>query len=367
MAAPPIEDLQSLLKALGVATNLRERMGILARSWQLLRSLSPVQREQVALRVGSKWAWKRIEKAFLGDGHLSDNEKLIGRAFERLGEADPGELRQLARSIKDGNRNQAKDALAETLTNLLEEAAEEAPPLETTVAPPPVVELPPVEEAPPAELGAPAEAAPVEADEATQGSEPEVADPLPASSTEPRAPEVVVLPPEPTRAEPVPASPAPVSRVHREEPAPSFELEDFEASPPTSSGAERLRILRELQRGASSVARQDRSQRAALIEGLGGGWASRRALSQMISAKHFADVDEALDLIDRLERPGQRLWCLADLLEYWELSEPQIERVLDQAPTEAARRRLASRRADRYASSLIVHRQSRGNRSQLRL
>ena len=100
MAASPITSLEDLLKALSRERSLGGRLRVLGHSWTLLRSLSPAQREKVALRIGSQWAWKRVEKAFLSDGELSENERLVGRVFERMGDSEPGELRKLARTMR---------------------------------------------------------------------------------------------------------------------------------------------------------------------------------------------------------------------------------------------------------------------------
>ena len=112
-----------------------------------------------------------------------------------------------------------------------------------------------------------------------------------------------------------------------------------------TGGADRLRVLRALDRGERAGVDLGREGRARLVESLGGGWASRRALSRMIAAHSLDGVDEALHLVARLERPGQQAWCLADLIAHWQLDAAALERVLDAVPTDAARRRLA-RRAD---------------------
>ncbi len=102
-------------------------------------------------------------------------------------------------------------------------------------------------------------------------------------------------------------------------------------------------MLRCLERDPAPGASDGAAGRSALLVSLGGGWASRRALSRMIRARTLDDLDEALLLIRQLARPGQRLWCLADLLEHWELADGQVDRILEQAPTDAARRRLSHR------------------------
>ena len=63
----------------------------------------------------------------------------------------------------------------------------------------------------------------------------------------------------------------------------------------------------------------------------------------MIRTRSLDGVDEALGLVQHLVRPGQQTWCLADLIEYWELDAQDLDRVLQAAPTEVARRRLRRR------------------------
>jgi hypothetical protein len=76
---------------------------------------------------------------------------------------------------------------------------------------------------------------------------------------------------------------------------------------------------------------------------MGLGWAGRRALSAMIRQRAFESLGEVLGLIARLDSPVQQLWCLADLLEYWELDASGRQAVLAAAPTAAGRRRLQRR------------------------
>jgi len=117
----PIESLEELFALLGRERSLRGRLRVLSRAWALLRSLSPKDRERVAFRVGSDWAWKRIERAFLADGDLSEKEEIVGRAFRSLGNADPDDLRGMIATIRSGDFDDRKDLLVSTLAQALEE------------------------------------------------------------------------------------------------------------------------------------------------------------------------------------------------------------------------------------------------------
>lgn len=338
MAQLPIESLEELLRALGRERSLRGRLRVLGHSWQLLRSLSPAERERVALRMGSSWAWKRLEKSFLRDGHLDDTEQLVGRVFERLGDSDPGELRRLASLVRSRDREGAQDLLLMTLREALEEEADAG------------------------EAG-------LAAERETQGRAAESPEERLEERVSVAPAEAPPAPPPPPRAEPEPG-PArkpelvdsaagvlasslarPVESAELAPPPPALALapEPAAAAPPARrpvpgalGGAERLRSLRALQR-EGAAAELGREGRARLVESLGGGWASRRALSRMIAARALDDLDEALRLVAALARPSQQSWCLADLIEHWPLDEQARARVLGAAPSDAARRRLARR------------------------
>jgi hypothetical protein len=359
LAQLPIESLEELLRALGRERSLRGRLRVLGRSWELLRSLSPAERERVAMRVGSRWAWKRLEKSFLRDGELDETEQLVGRVFERLGDSEPGELRRLASLVRSRDRAGAQDLLLMTLREALEEEAdadEAAPAAEVAAhaARAPDAGRLAVDEAPDA-------AEPLGVDETPDAAPPLAADAAPEAVEAPVADATPPEPAPPPRAEP-PAWPArepelvdsaagvlasslarPVP-VAEAAPRPGFapELEPAPASFGGLVGVERLRRLRDLQR-AGAAAELGREGRARLLEALGGGWASRRALSRMIAAHALDDLDEALRLVAGLVRPSQQSWCLADLIEHWPLDEQARARVLGAAPSDAARRRLARR------------------------
>lgn len=337
MAEKSIENLQELLVALGRERNLRGRLRVLGHAWQLLRELSPPEREQVALRIGSNWAWKRVEKSFLRDGDLDEDEQRIGRIFERLGDSDPAELRAMASALREGDRDAAKDMLLMTLQEALEEEAEEDEASRVAEQ-----ALEPI---------APAEAADLEAD--LFSAPPPVAPPTPrvpfavdadVRAADPAAREAPAPRPAAGRAVEVTSAPvhgvAPAAppRVQRPEPA----LAVAPAAPVTN-GLERMRLLRRLRDDQHPGAALGRAGRQSLIASLGGGWASRRALSSMIRGDSLEDVDEGLALISQLERSGQRVWCLADLLELVRLDSDARERVLSAAPSDASRRRLAQR------------------------
>jgi hypothetical protein len=70
-------------------------------------------------------------------------------------------------------------------------------------------------------------------------------------------------------------------------------------------------------------------------------WAKRRALVALIEAGIPTSVDHALDLIEALERPMDRRWCLSALAASGRLSGTRLERALGMIASPAAQRRLA--------------------------
>lgn len=367
MTEAPIASLEELLRALARERSLRGRLRVLGHSWALLRSLSRAEREQVALRIGSRWAWQRVEKAFLRDGELSEGEQLVGQAFERMGKSDPRELRRLAHAIREGDGGAARDLLLMTLTEALEEEADEEEDGPRTGG---AVEAEPQARpgaAPADESEAASELASVA--ELVERAEDVLASTLarsvPASPEHPEAADELEAEPEPPAAPPMSSSASAPAVRPAFPPASPKEPEVRQAGPPSpepgpqppvlaaiaprtdsqapSTATGRLRVLRALQQSDRPGAELGRDGRAALLGSLAGSWAARRALSRMIRTRALDDLDEALDLIRKLAHTSQQSWCLADLLAYWKLDPTQRERVLRAAPTDAARRRLARR------------------------
>ena len=97
------------------------KVRLLARSWPLLRELSPQQRERVALAVGSGWASRNLEGMFGHPEEQSDNQRQVKAIFERMRDADPNELRRLGKEMKKGGVSQAKSRLLGALEEALDE------------------------------------------------------------------------------------------------------------------------------------------------------------------------------------------------------------------------------------------------------
>lgn len=370
MADAPIENLSELLGALAKERSLTGRVRVIGRAWKLLRKLSPAERDKVALRMGSRFVWRRLERTFMNDGQLSEDEAAVGRMLERMGDSDPKQLREMARSLRRGDHGAAKDMLTRTVLDALEQEAEDAEISAEHYERFAGLEREDVEEL--AELAgdvadgeasvaevvktaagvlASSLAEPVaERDEDEREEEPaEAAAPKPSPPRPPAAKPITRPAPKPKPAA-APSAPPPLDWTMPswdpppppEPPAP-LAAPDPVAAEGAIDGVGRLRRLRQLSAEDRPGASLGRAGRGRLIASLGGGWASRRALTRMILGRSLDDLDEALGLITGLARPMQQTWCLVDLLEGWDLDADQVARVLAAAPTDAARRRLARR------------------------
>jgi len=101
----------------------------------------------------------------------------------------------------------------------------------------------------------------------------------------------------------------------------------------------RLRASRDAIPGLSD-AHQD--EIAEILDSLPEPWARRRALVALIDGGVPGDADAALDLIEELDRPMDRRWCLAALAQRGDLAGDDLERALEMLASPAARRRVAA-------------------------
>ena len=338
------------------------------------------------MALGSKAAWSRLEKLFAKDG-LSDGELAVKRALDRVGAADPDELRDLASKVRSGNYADVSRELVEVVGRALDEEADsdetggvsEDALIDDEAEPPDAVEA--IDEAAADEEAAREEAVFHEAAPREEGSAEEAPDeapmlvgepsddiprvvgapvgaaviasspPLPGGSTEPerQAPEMVAGPEQPApEAVAKPARPSPEA-VPTPVP-PSLEVVTEPDTGPTLSAAEKLGLLRTLRADPGYGARLGRAGRAQLLVRLGPGWAARRALSELIRGQAVDDLDEALQLAGDLLSDVQNAWCLGDLVQHWALDETELERVLQAARNPAAASRLRGRHGRRGSS-----------------
>jgi hypothetical protein len=325
---------EEFLRQLAAQRGTTGKLRLAARYWRQVKSLSAAERERVALALGSQVAWKQLERLFLRDGTLSEDERAVQEALDRLGDADPDELRRWAAQLRHTDRRRVSDLVATAVQAALEQEAEEIG--RATPAPggagnePATDSVTPPEKAAPGSAAAPAPAPPASA-LAPSIRSPIAEDPAPAPAAPNPAPAAST---SPASRRPAWGSPLP-------DPIPAtFRRDGPRAS---LSAVQRLRELRELRENPAGVAALGAAGRAELVANLGPGWAARRAVSELIRGGVVTGVDESLGLIAQLDTPVRQSWCLGVLIDHVRLSAAERERVLEAAPTAAARRRLARR------------------------
>ena len=341
----------------------------------------------MALGVGSKFAWRHLEKLLRRDGALSESDLVVKHALQAVGSADPAELRQLAVAVRSGDRQRAGRSINKLLELAIVEEADEADSADRwreAAEPVPQARIEDAEaaESQPQAVEIHAVAARAGGRQRRQGRPRTVAargahrcrserrrDCPACRCGRPRR----VIDPDrptcrcrrhrrnrrrvgrwrggscregatsPTEAPKGGSAPADLTGVggNRDTVAVHDALLVSQGTP--GSVVDELAILRSL--GGHGTAAFGRRERAELLASLGRDWTRRRALSRMIQSHAVADVSEALQLVELIESPSQRAWCLADVLALWELTESDRRRVLDAVPSEGARRRLAKRSA----------------------
>jgi hypothetical protein len=180
----------------------------------------------------------------------------------------------------------------------------------------------------------------LEADDVRSEPEPEDEPSLPA-------PPVVEPEPEP---EPAPRPEAPsIWDVMWEEPAEppmsvavSRAVDELTGRTPLSNAAVAsvLERLRSFRNGLDRMQGAPITEITTALERLPETWARRRAVVALIESGVVDDTGRTLDLIESLDRPMDRRWCLAALARYGGLSGSHLERALGMLTSPAARRRV---------------------------
>ena len=131
---------------------------------------------------------------------------------------------------------------------------------------------------------------------------------------------------------PLPGEPAPPPRLrHPDVPRPATE------APPATIAPE-----------DGTLADGPLAELATRLRGEAPAWTHRRALQTWIEAAEPPDLaaglDRLLELIDTLDSPSDRMWCLTSLAGGRAWDDEAWQRILDAAETPTLRRRLAHRR-----------------------
>jgi hypothetical protein len=355
--------LTRLLSDLKSVRSPLERMRMMARAWRSLRRLRPEERKLLATQVGMEGAEEILEGLGRGEKRLAP--VVVMQALEKA-KKDPSSLHSFLKNLK--NRYKRGEMLQSWLDSVggeddhKEEAAEDDAPASPQGKPSsPASEPEPAPAAPPAVEKSSSESEKREAPRAVPVAplplavSPAIAaavpkqnkSPSPASKSGPRKsappaspaePRKTVSPP-PTRPRRVPPPSGPVTATAARQAPATPEKAKVAARPPADGPSlakklqhaeglmARFRVLRTSldPNGGSSLG--DVPQ---ILEAFPAGWARRRALDALLRHRLPAGLDQALALIGELESSMARRWCLRTILEHWELTPQQEERVEQQ-------------------------------------
>ena len=348
-----------------------ERAKVLARAWRTIRGLSASERRLLARDVGFDGAEELLE-GLAGKGGGGIAPAALLEALGRMRKDDGLSVRGLVSALRDPDQREelvarAAHLVADSLRpndgpedepfDLLDEVA--APVIPTPLRPPE-----PSTRAPEAPLGpAPEAKTPVEgvASEAPQVPvkvkvRAKPATPPPAVPKRPTEPPVAPKPvPPPEEKANATAAPSAWDGMWASSPgAPVVSIPLSEAT--RAARSEVSAVDRAEDRRPASVLirlRDLRSQvdnlRDAGVEEIQGAldafpepWARRKGLVALIENGVPEDASVALDLIEALDRPTDRGWCLSTLACRGDLVGRDLERGLAMLTSPAARRRVAA-------------------------
>lgn len=324
MATPP-NLAAELLAQLHEAKSPLARIRVVTRAWRLLRNLSRQDRLAIAARIGIEGADDLVEAIATHQGTTPPAE-LIG-ALNNLQKVDPATLKSLATRMRDPRQRsqvvaQGLKAVGSALAG--PEAKPAAPPTPPAAAQPKSAPAPVTVKPAPAPVAAQAPPAPAPA-------------PVPAP--------VAVKPAEPPKPAPTPPPPSPAPVPFRPpEPAASVRSVLAEELSAVRLLTARFRLLR---RRIAEVRRLSAGDLRAVLEAFPDGWARRRACVDLIEAGVPERTADVLSLMDALQSPGDRSWCLGTLADTRALSPDERNALLQAVPTAAGRRRLELRLGER--------------------
>lgn len=312
--------LEDLLRQLRTAASPVQRVKLLGRAWRSLRRFDRTQLQELARRAGFEHAEGYLERLARDKGKLTPS--LLLHFVQQVKNVDASEVDDLVRGLRDPERREELlHGGIEFVTDFLDEpeAEEEVaapPPQEPAAEPPPPPAEPAIEPPQPIPLAAPETeaAAPEPEEEEIAPEPPPVREPavIPAAA-------VAAAPVVATAFEPPPPVPAP--EIHAE--PETIESQDGDADALVAHVASapsiqrRLRILRnELDR----VGRLDVDGLQRLLELFPSGWARRRALATLLRAGIPDTLMHAVFLIEQLESPTARRWCVGTLIDNRQLA-----------------------------------------------
>lgn len=349
----PNRALLDLIVQLKDAKSPLARVRVIARAWRTVRALTPKQRYEIAVHLGLDGADDLIEAIATYQGATPPPELMA--AVNEVQKMDPATVKTIAARVR--NPKQRAEGIRQGLKAIEDVlAGPETPPSPSPrKAPAPetpgwlpkgasATPAPPVPPAPPAQIIAkPATSWPLR----EAPSEPKPA-PAPVAAPAPAPPPPSPPPPAPA---PVPLAPIPAPAVAAPAPPPPAPP----APVPVQAGlAEHLGSIpaltarfRYLRGHLDQVRRLPVAELRALLEVFPDGWARRRALSGLIEEGVPARAADVLSLVDVLQSPRDRAWCLSTVADTRALSDEERSALLQAAATPAGRRRLELRIGER--------------------
>ena len=136
--------LTRLLRDLKAVSSPLERMRVAARAWRSLRRLRPEERQILATQVGLEGAEEILQGLGRGEKRLAP--VLVLRALEKAKKADPSQLRDLVKGLRDRDKrgtilqkwlDSASEGLEDEGAEVIQEAQAEATSEESVKSPSP--------------------------------------------------------------------------------------------------------------------------------------------------------------------------------------------------------------------------------------
>lgn len=325
------EQLSAMLFELRAAGSPVDKAKALARAWRFVRRLSPHDRQFLAREAGFEGAEELLDTISAKRGGVGPAVML--QLLNSIRGRGDQELVSVIAELKDPESREAMlvrgaDALAEAFESegTEDEAVLDVPPVPIDATKP---ETEPDFFAPTVEEDAAGVDDVAAEPDATEEQTPE---------TEGVAPEIV--------AEAGPEEPEPLPTGLSTDPIEEdiefaddgsidvdFLVDELEAE---TSLVDRLLCLRE----AIPALGSGGAEFGLLVEAFPEGWARRRALTALLEAGLPSNADDALDLIEDLERAVDRRWCLGVLIDRGDLQGAEADRALELSDSPALRRRI---------------------------
>lgn len=316
--------LEDLLRELRSAASPVQRVKLLGRAWRSLRRLDRRQLQELGRRAGFDQAEGFLERLARDKGRLTPS--LLLQIVQRVRNVDGREVDNLVRGLRDPERREELlHGGIELVGDLLEEPPSDEEE-EVVAAPPP--EKPEEEEPtppPPAPEIEPPQPAPVVVRRTAAAEPKEAILPEPPPVEEPAPKPVATVAAAPVVAPVVEAPPAAPTSEARVTPEPEESTDgDTDAVVKRLTGApSTLRRLGVLRNELDRVAKLDVDGLQRMLALFPAGWQRRRALATLLRAGIPAKLVHAVFLIEQLESPTARRWCVGALLDGRQLSRDE--------------------------------------------